>query len=466
MTERDISASRTGRIARMGRVLGGEGARSIGVRAANLGRSEEDGQAALSRRRLEFADRLVTLLGDMRGAAMKVGQMLSVADFGLIPDGDRAAFQARLAALQDRAPNVPWRGMRGQLEAGLGARIGEVFAELDETPVAAASIGQVYRARLHDGRPVAVKVQYPGIASAVRSDIKNLRLLAPVARGLFAGLDLGSIVDEVELRVLEELDYEHEAANHRTLARAFDGHPFIRVPRVHSELCSDAVLVSDWLEGRPLASAYELGQEQRDVVAEILFRFYMGTPYLRRCFSGDPHPGNTLLLDDGTLGFIDFGLTKTISATAVERELAALRALTEGDAERLVATMRRQGLALDPARVSAAEVREALMISQGWYLRDADAGLTASTANEIAARATDPAGPVFRVFQGEPLPEEHMVQRRVEVLVLATLGQLQPRVNFHRIAREWIFDEPAQTELGRLERAWRDAGSLVPAGAE
>src|SRR5205807_6664936 len=171
---------------------------------------------------------LVNLLGTMRGAAMKVGQSLSLVDFGLVPESHRDEFQRKLAALQDRAPNVSWRKMERQIERGLGDRLGSAFSDFDSEPVGAASIGQVYRATLTSGQQVAVKVQYPGIAGAVRADIKNLRMFARPAQAVLPGIDLQAIIAEVEERVLEELDYEVEAQNHRLFARHYRGHPFIR----------------------------------------------------------------------------------------------------------------------------------------------------------------------------------------------------------------------------------------------
>jgi predicted unusual protein kinase regulating ubiquinone biosynthesis (AarF/ABC1/UbiB family) len=314
-------------MAQISRVAGSQGARHLAMRAANFARSDDKAMAALERRQLEMAEQLVNLLGTMRGAAMKVGQSLSIVDFGLIPDSHREEFQRKLSALQDRAPNVPWKKMQAQIEHGLGERLGRVFADFDQEPVGAASIGQVYRARLRDGRQVAVKVQYPGIASACRSDIKNLRMFARPAQAVIAGIDLPSIIREVEERVLEELDYEVEAQNHRMFARHYRAHPFIRVPDVHTELCSDTVLVTDWLDGRPLAAAEALDQQQRNRVAEIVFRFYIGGPHELLAFSGDPHPGNSLLLEDGSVGFIDFGLLKRIDRATSELELAGARAI-------------------------------------------------------------------------------------------------------------------------------------------
>lgn len=453
-------ASRTRRLAGVATVVGGQGAKTLATTAANTMRSEEKAAAANQKRALEVAEQLVTLLGTMRGAAMKVGQTLSVTDFGLIPEENREEFQQKLASLQDNAPKVPWKKMKAQIEKGLGDKIDSVFAEFDEEPVAAASIGQVYRARLDSGQEVAVKVQYPGIAQTVRADIKNLRLFAPAAKGLFPGIDLNSIIDEAEERVLEELDYEHEAQNHRTIARAYRGHPFIRVPDVHTSLCSEVILVSDWLEGKPLASAYEADQETRNRVSEILFRFTMGAPYVSRCFSGDPHPGNALVLTDGTLGFIDFGLAKTISAADADMELAAMRALRDRDGETLIRLARAKGLEASEDRITPEEIMDALMISQGWYLTRGVSELTNEIANDIAGRSTDPRSPVVRVFKGESLPVEHLVQRRVEILTLSTLGLLRPKLDFGAIMSEWIDGAEPVSELGRLEAEWHSARGL------
>jgi predicted unusual protein kinase regulating ubiquinone biosynthesis (AarF/ABC1/UbiB family) len=445
----------------MGHVAGGQGARHLAMRAANFARSDEQATAALERRQIEFAEQLVNLLGTMRGAAMKVGQSLSIVDFGLIGDSQREDFQRKLAALQDRAPNVPWKKMAAQIERGLGERLQDVFSAFDREPVAAASIGQVYKARLRDGRPVAVKVQYPGIATAVRSDIKNLRLFVRPAQVVIPGIDLRAIIAEVQERVLEELDYEQEAQNHRVFARHYRGHPFIRVPDVHTNLCSDTVLVTDWLQGRPLAAAEELDQTARDRVAEIIFRFYMGGSHELLAFSGDPHPGNSLLLADGTIGFIDFGLLKRIDRPTSELELAGFRAIADGDADQLVRLFAKQNIVFDPARVSPGMLLDGMLETQGWFLQDDELELTPEITNMIAAFATDLRGPIYQIFADQRLPSAHLVQRRVEIQVLSILGQLHPVVNFHRIAREWVYGDPPATDLGRAAARWREGTQLA-----
>ena len=456
-----LNTSRTARLAQIGRVAGGQGARHLAMRAANLGRTDDEQAAALERRQLELADQLVNLLGTMRGAAMKVGQSLSILDFGLVPESHREEFQRKLAALQDRAPNVPWKKMAAQIETGLGERLDDVFAEFDQTPVGAASIGQVYRARLHDGRRVAVKVQYPGIATAVRADIKNLRMFAKPAQAVIPGIDLPVIIAEVEERVLEELDYELEAQNQRMFARHYRDHPFIRIPDVHTRLCSDTVLVTDWIDGKPLAAAESLPQHERDQIAEIIFRFYICGGYDLLAFSGDPHPGNSLILDDATVAFIDFGLLKRISRETAELELLGARAISTRDALALTRGFAEQGIVFDPERVSPEDVLDGVLQTQGWFLSDDYPELDPELTNRIAAYAADLRGPIYRIFKGQTLPPAHLVQRRVEIQVLSILGQLRPRVNFHAIMREYAFGEAPATELGRLAAEWRDGAAVA-----
>ena len=171
-----------GRTAKIGGLAAGQAIRQAGTRAANVARSKERGDAALERRQIEAAEQIVAALGTMKGAAMKLGQVMSFLDVGLVPDEYREEFQHKLAALRDAAPTVTFKEMRKVIEAELDDPIDEVFESFDEEPIAAASIGQVYRARLQDGRDVAVKVQYPGVAAAVRADMQNLGLILRLAK--------------------------------------------------------------------------------------------------------------------------------------------------------------------------------------------------------------------------------------------------------------------------------------------
>ena len=336
MAKDKIPTSRVGRTARIGGLAAGQAIRQAGTRAANVTRNEEGRKVALEKRQIEAAEQIVTALGTMKGAAMKLGQVLSFLDVGIVPDEYREEFQHKLAALRDAAPNVAFKDMRKVIEEELDDPLKEVFAEFDEEPVAAASIGQVYRARLHDGREVAVKVQYPGVAAAVRSDMQNLGLILRLAKRIAPGLDPQSIGREISERIHDELDYELEAQNQRTLARIFRGHPFIVIPEVVTSLSRERVLVTEFISGTGFEDLKGYPHEERDRIGEILFRFYFGCLYRHHQFSGDPHPGNSMLLDDGRMVFYDFGLFKRMPPGAVELEIQVARAIIEGDTDTIM----------------------------------------------------------------------------------------------------------------------------------
>lgn len=463
MSPKKTRTSRTGRLAQLGGMASGQAVKQLGTRTANAFRSDDKAAAALEARNLEMAERLVEVLGTMRGAAMKFGQMLSMIDGGLIPESHREEFQAKLAALHDSAPKVPWAKMQKLIETELGDSLRHAFAEFDTTPVAAASIGQVYRARLHDGREVAVKVQYPGIDTAVRADLKNLSMfLKMYSRFLHEGLDGKQLAEEVEARITEELDYVLEADNTRVVGRAYRGHPFIRIPKVVDALSTQRVLTTEWLDGAPLSSVYDAEQAVRDRVAEILFRFYAGTPYRMHMYSGDPHPGNSLVLPDGSLGFLDFGLFKQISREIADGELDGMRASIEGDAERLRDVMHRRGWIPDPESTDPAELLEASRLAGWYYLTDEVARLDTETANRVAAKFADPTSRFNRLSMKHNLPAEHAFRARAEGHLVGILGQLNPQVNLHRVAREWIYGEEPVTPLGQAQRVWDlEVGNVV-----
>src|SRR5579864_7901307 len=244
-----IPVGRIRRGARVGGLLGLETAKVYATKATNVARSEQGRSAASERRRLEAAEHVAEVLGQMKGAAMKAGQMASMMDFNRLPSDELGAFQAKFEDLRDSAPRVPFKDVQKVIERELGERISEVFCEFDRDAVAAASIGQVYRARLHDGRRVAVKVQYPGVAAAVRADLQNLGLLMRAAKRFAPGLDAAAMASEIRSRISEELDYELEAQNQRTLARIFRGHPFIVIPDVITSLSHERIMVSEFVHG-------------------------------------------------------------------------------------------------------------------------------------------------------------------------------------------------------------------------
>src|SRR3954452_4088089 len=450
MAKEPIPTSRLRRSATVGRLAAEQAARQLGTRAANLTRDEEASEAALARRQVETAEQIVAALGTMKGAAMKIGQVMSFLDVVLVPEEHRESFQAKLAELRDAAPKVSFKDMKKVLEAEYGEKIEDVFETFDPVPIAAASIGQVYKARLDDGRTVAVKVQYPGVAEAVRADLQNLGLILRLMKSVAPGLDVRSVAEEVRTRIGEELDYELEASNQRSMARAYRGHPFIVVPDVMTSLSRERVIVSEYVSGRGFEEFKQLDDAERDRIGEIIFRFYFGSMYRLEMFSGDPHPGNMLLLDDGRMAFLDFGLFKRLEPGAAERELRLGRLGVEGRGEELVAELRKHGF-LTRGEIPADVLLQQFRDLTWWYSTDEEVQLTPAIATQVIIDMSDPRSRYFEQMRQENLPAEHLFGRRLETLTLAVLGQLRAKGNWHRIMREWAYGDPPATELGRAE---------------
>ena len=438
--------------------MGSQGARYAGTRARNLTRDPEEAAQALEQRHLDVAEQMVETLGRMKGAAMKIGQLASFIDTEFLPPEYRDLYQDKLATLRSTAPPMPWKKVRGVLDEEWEEPVEELYEDFEHDAAAAASIGQVHRAVLPDGRLVAVKVQYPGVASAIAADMQNAGLILRLAKAFAPGLDAKAAAAELKERVLEELDYELEAQNQRAFARGYRGHPFIHVPDVVTRLSTERVLVSEWVDGAGFDEVRELPQPERDRFGEIVFRFCFGSIYHLQHFNADAHPGNYLLMPDGRVAFLDFGMTKHLDQDQIDLEIAALQAIFDDDPEELRVALHDLGFLNDPRKVDAELLMEHVRAVGGWYMEDREVTIDSARVMEAIAAVSDPRSSFYRVMRRENLPANELMGRRMESGVLAVLGQLQATRNWYRIGREWWFGEPPATELGAQERAWAQRG--------
>jgi predicted unusual protein kinase regulating ubiquinone biosynthesis (AarF/ABC1/UbiB family) len=452
----------TGRIARTARVGGlvaGQGLRWAGTRAANRVRSPERAAQASGERTMALADELVRQLGQMRGAAMKIGQILSMVELDGLPDDQQDELQRKLAALRDDVPPVPFAKLERLISRELGGPLARSFAEFDHEAFAAASIGQVHRARTLDGDDVVVKVQYPGVAEAVETDLRNATMLTPLVRRMAPGLDVGALFGELRERIGEELDYELEAQNQRRIERLVRDHPFIHVPRVHSDLSSRRVLVSEYVEGARFEEVRRADEATRDRYGEIVLRFFFGLLYRDRIALGDPHPGNYLLRPDGRVCFLDFGLLRSVDVVDLDGERAIARAVGARDADDLHAALiaagylRRAGADQDDRELLLAMLRAVTR----WY---AAPGEHRFSAEDVRAARREGAGPgeARDAIRGQmrrfTVPPHAVLVRRMHAVVAIVLGQLRAGADWGAIAAEYLHGAAPATALGEQEAAY------------
>ncbi len=459
--DRNIPRSRLGRSARVGMRAGFEGARFAGAKASGLMRSRDSRREHMEELALESAERMVDTLGTMKGAAMKMGQLASFIDTDYLPDEYRELYQEKLGQLRTSAPAMPWEKVRKVIDEEYDEPCVDVFQSIEQEAFAAASIGQVHRAVLHDGRRVAVKVQYPGVDAALRADLSNAGMILRLAKAIAPGLDAKAVAHELKERVLEELDYEYEAQNQRAFARAYRGHPFIYVPDVITRLSRNRVLVTEYVEGEGFEDIKHLGHDARSRFGEIVFRFYLGSIYQLQHFNADAHPGNYVLLEDGRVAFLDFGMTKRLDIEQIRLEEEAIRARVDHDPERLRQKLHELGFLRDPKRIDAERLMEHVDAVGGWYMEDAELEVTPEYVMGVISAMSDPRSDFYALMRRENVPANELMGRRMEIGVLAVLGQLRARRNWHRIAREWWFGDEPSTELGRLEHEFwqRRAGT-------
>ncbi len=407
------------------------------------------------------AERYAELLGRSKGALMKAGQMLSfVSASPAVPGEFQSIYQAALTRLRDDAPPMAPELARAVLERELARPTESAFVEFDWHPLAAASIGQVHAARLHDGRAVAVKIQYPGVAAAIRADLKNTELLATFL-GLVGGLsprrmsfDLRGGARELEARITEELDYRLEAANQIEFADIYRGHPFIHVPEVIGELCTDRVLTQELVQGKSWSDALIAEQELRDSWAEAIHRFTFGSFYRFDVFHADPHPGNYVFHDDGSVSFLDFGCMKRFGSEHVKMMNTVARECLRND---VLATWRvsvEAGFWRSSDPVTPEEVFA--YWREPWELWWAEQPFTV-TPEYVAGwieRKFSPTGPSANAFRYITASPEYTIVSRIEMGEASVIAELRASNYWGSIAAEFFEDAAPFTAMGKLDHAF------------
>jgi len=449
-----VSPSRMSRTMRVWKLSARNSARFAVSKVRGIGtpaerRAELDAQFAI-----RSAEDVAAELGQMKGVLMKAGQMISFI-FESLPEDAQTA----LATLQaDADPMAPTLAAQ-VVEEELGAPPETAFLDWNDLPAAAASIGQVHRAVTHDGRDVAVKVQYPGVHEAIEHDLDAAEVMYAVFSSMMLkGLDAKGLVDELRERMREELDYRLEADNVTTFADVFAGHPWVRIPTLVPECSTDRLLTTEWVDGMTfdqfLATA---SQDTKQRGAEVVWRFAQHAINRHGIFNGDPHPGNYRFHHDGSVTFLDFGLVKRWKPGEWESLRPTLNAvIMERDPEQVVIAMEgsgflREGHGLDPRVVFdyvSSPYRPYLVdefrFSRQWMI-------------DTLGRIFDVRGPHAPVIEALNLPASFVILDRVVWGVSAILGKLEAEGPFRGMLLEYIADGEPATDLGAAEAAWRSA---------
>jgi len=423
------AVTRTAKLASL--PLGVAGRATVGLGKRMAGQSADAVALELQQR---TAEQLFAVLGQLKGGAMKFGQALSVFEAAL-PEEVAAPYRAALTKLQEGAPPMAVRTVHQVLDEQLGTAWRRRFVDFEDEPAAAASIGQVHRGVWHDGRTVAVKVQYPGAGPALLSDLNQISRFARMFGRVSPGLDIKPLLAELRARVSEELDYSLEADAQRTFAATYAGDAEIVVPRVVAS--APKVLVSEWLAGLPMSAIIAGGtREQRNRAGYLLATLHFSAPARARLLHADPHPGNFRLLPDGRLGVLDFGAAARLPHGLPEPLGRITRLALEGQAAAAVAELRSAGFIkpeirlppqslldylgpiLDPLRT------ETFRFSRKWLRRE-------------AARIGDPRSEAARIGRQLNLPPAYLLIHRVTIGSIGVLCQLDAEAPYRSIAERW-----------------------------
>ncbi len=407
------------------------------------------------------AERYADLLGHSKGALMKAGQMLSfVTASPAIPAEFQSIYQAALGRLRDEAPPMAPELARSVLECQLQQRAESAFAQFEWEPLAAASIGQVHAARLHDGRAVAVKIQYPGVADAIQADLKNNELMATFL-GLMFGLsprkmnfDIRGAGREITARITEELDYRHEATNQTEFADIYRGHPFIHVPEVIGELSTGRVLTQELAQGKSWSDALTARQELRGQWAEAIYRFIYGSSTRFYVFHADPHPGNYLFHDDGSVTFLDFGCIKRFGREQVEMMNAIARACLHDDVLGTWQASVEAGFFRSSDPVTPEEVFAYWREPWEMWWAEQPFTVTPEYVSRWIDRKFSPTGPSANAFRHLTASPDYTIMGRIEMSAASLYAALRASNHWGSIIAESLDGAAPSTAMGKLEHAF------------
>ncbi len=411
---------------------------------------------------IETTEQAVALLGDMKGAMMKVGQMASYLDQGM-PENVRHT----LAQLQQDAPPMSVALASEVLAAELGCPPNEAFAEFDPDPIAAASIGQVHRALTHDGRAVAVKIQYPGVDEAIGSDLATADVVFRGLAVMFPGLEPEPVVAELKARLSEELDYEKEAANQRMFAAFYHDHPYIHIPHVVDELSTRRVLTTELATGARFDEVQTWSQDERNLAAETIYRFAFGSIYRLGAFNGDPHPGNYLFRPGGEVTFLDFGLVKQFTGESLagfEKMLSSI--VLEPDPAVFRRTVEDLGLLKRDAPFDDEKVVQYFSHFYEFVATPGQYTITEEYATATVRHIFDPTGEFADIRKAANVPSDFVIIQRINLGLYAIFGQLNATGDWRRIAEElwpWV-DGPPSTPMGIAAATWQPGPALAVDG--
>ncbi|MGW0516097.1 ABC1 kinase family protein [Crossiella sp. NPDC003009] len=407
-----------------GRVAAGWGKRLVG-------HSAEEISAEMS---AKTAEQLFAVLGQLKGGAMKFGQALSVFE-AAIPEEMAAPYREALTKLQSAAPALPAKTVHRVLAEQLGSGWAKRFSEFSDEPAAAASIGQVHRAVWHDGREVAVKVQYPGADEALLADLRQLERFSRLFQAVVPGMEVKPLLTELRERMVEELDYRNEADNQRAFATAYAGDERVLVPRVVAS--APRVMVTEWVTGTPLSAIIRDGdREQRNAVGGRLAEFHFSAPARSGLLHADPHPGNFLVLPDGRLCVLDFGACAQLPDGLPETLGVVTRLALEGRSDDMLTRLRDEGFVRPDAELDAEDVLAYL----GPFvepLRTERFHFTRSWLQGQAERISDLRGPDFRTGRSLNLPPQYLLIHRVTFGSIGILCQLDAETSLLNIVTQW-----------------------------